>query len=391
MKILAVDDARDMRLVMQHLLTKLGHDVDTAEDGEDAWCKLQQNDYQVVISDWVMPRVDGLALCRRIRAADFPHYIYFVLLTGMSGKQNLISGIEAGADDFATKPADLEELEVRLRSAKRVLELESSLAQKNKSLEAVNSIIQKDLENAAATQLSVLPEPIVGEKLNTAWLFKPAVFVGGDTFNYFSIGTDLCVFFSIDISGHGVSAAMVSMSLQSSLIQTRGLYGGPITRDRAAEIPHIFAKNLNNMMLKNKSEHYLTMVFGIVDFVDQRLHYVQAGHPYPFFYHHQSDTLETLEVTGFPVGLFEQAEYETQHMDYAAGDKLILYSDGISENNSAINHEILETDNLHHHFSQIKSLPADQMMTAIEKNWLTQQQMEQLPDDISVLIFTFNQ
>lgn len=390
MRILVVDDARDMRLVIQHLLKKLGHDVDTAEDGEYAWEKLQENNYQVVVSDWVMPRVDGLALCRRIREANFSHYIYIILLTGMSGKQNLISGIEAGADDFATKPAELDELDIRLRSAKRVLELESSLAQKNRSLEAANKIIQKDLENAATTQLSVLPEPLVGEKLNTAWLFKPAIFVGGDTFNYFSVTPDLFVFFSIDISGHGVSSAMISMSLQSSVIQTRGLYGGPITQERAAEIPAIFASNLNKMMLMNKSEHYLTMVFGIVDAKDNCVYYVQAGHPYPFFYNKKENRLDTLEVTGFPIGLFEQAEYETKCVQYAAGDKLILYSDGISENKSAINNELLETENLHSHFDKVKALPADEMIKEISKNWLTPEQMGKLPDDVSVLILKFN-
>lgn len=390
MNILVVDDARDMRLTIQYLLKKLGHQVDVAVDGEDAWGKLQQHDYQVVVSDWVMPRVDGLALCQRIRSADFPHYIYIILLTGMSGKQNLISGIEAGADDFATKPAELEELKVRLRSARRVLDLEMSLALKNKSLEEAHATIQKDLEHASSTQLSVLPEPIISERLNTAWLFKPAVFVGGDTFNYFFVEPDLFVFCGIDISGHGVSSAMISMSIQTSLIQSKGLYGGAITKERAAEIPHLFAQNLNNMILNNKSEHYLTMLFGIVDFSSNKIYYVQAGHPYPFFYHHADDRLETIEVTGFPVGLFDTDDFETQVLSFASGDKFIIYSDGISENKSAINGDILENDNLYWHFDQIKALSSDAMINNIADEWLTQEQMQQLPDDVSILVLEFN-
>jgi len=390
MNILVVDDARDMRITIQHLLKKLGHQVDVAVDGEDAWQKMQQNDYQVVVSDWIMPRVDGLALCQRIRSANFPHYIYIILLTGMSGKQNLISGIEAGADDFATKPAELEELKVRLRSAKRVLDLEASLAHKNQSLEQAHAIIQKDLENAASTQLSVLPEPIASDRMNTAWLFKPAVFVGGDTFNYFFVEPDLFVFCGIDISGHGVSSAMVSMSMQTSLIQSKGLYGGSITKERAAEIPHTFAKNLNKMMLENKSEHYLTMLFGMVDFSKNKIYYVQAGHPYPFFYHKNNNKLETLEITGFPVGLFDTDDYETQEISFSSGDKFIIYSDGISENKSAINDEVLENENLYEHFDQIKELPTKQMMDAISEKWLTKEQLNQLPDDVSVFVLKFN-
>lgn len=390
MKILVVDDARDMRLIIQHLLTKLGHEVDTAEDGEYAWQMLQNNTYQVVVSDWIMPRVDGLALCRLIREADFSNYIYIILLTGMSGKQNLISGIEAGADDFATKPADIDELEVRLRSATRILELESSLALKNKSLEAANLIIQEDLKSAAETQLSVLPAPLEMEQLSAAWLFNPAIFVGGDTFNYTVISPELFMFYSIDISGHGVSAAMISMSLQLSLNQMKDLFGGPVTQDRASEIPAIFASNLNKMISDNKSDHYLTMIFGLVDFSQKSIHYVQAGHPHPFFYNKKEDMLETLQVNGFPVGLFEQAEYETQHLHYDSGDKFILYSDGISENDSAINGEILEIENLRQHFDDVKSLSIDDIIETISEKWLTKQQLDELPDDVSILIFQFN-
>jgi sigma-B regulation protein RsbU (phosphoserine phosphatase) len=390
MNILVVDDARDMRLIAQHLLRKLGYQADTAEDGQEAWEKLQKKDYQVVISDWVMPKIDGLSLCKKIRAANFPHYIYIILLTGMSGKQNLISGIDAGADDFATKPVELEELNVRLRSAKRVLELESSLAQKNKSLQDAHALIENDLKHASQTQLSVLPEPLTSEKCTTAWLFKPAVFVGGDTFNYYFVAPDLLIFFTIDISGHGVSSAMISMSLQFAIFQTPSLYGGEITEERLQEIPRIFAENLNKMMLNDKSEHYLTMIFGIADFKNNKIHYVQAGHPYPFIYRKAENDLEMLEINGFPVGLFEFSHYETQTISFQQGDKFIVYSDGISENQSAINQEALEAENLREHFKEICHLSTDNMMKHITQHWLTTEQINHLPDDISILAFEFH-
>jgi len=390
MNILVVDDARDMRLIAQHLLRKLGYQADTAEDGQEAWEKLQKKDYQVVISDWVMPKVDGLSLCKKIRAANFPHYIYIILLTGMSGKQNLISGIDAGADDFATKPVELEELNVRLRSAKRVLELESSLAQKNKSLQDAHALIENDLKHASQTQLSVLPEPLTRQKCTTAWLFKPAVFVGGDTFNYYFVAPDLLIFFTIDISGHGVSSAMISMSLQFAIFQTPSLYGGEITEERLQEIPRIFAENLNKMMLNDKSEHYLTMIFGIADFKNHKIHYVQAGHPYPFIYRKAENNLEMLSVNGFPVGLFELSHYETQTISFQQGDKFIVYSDGISENQSAINQEALEAENLREHFKEICHLSTDNMMKHITQHWLTTEQINHLPDDISILAFEFH-
>lgn len=389
MKILVVDDARDMRMIFKHIVEKLGHEVDTAVDGEDAWAKLQKTEYQAIISDWMMPNLDGLELCKRVRANPFNHYIYFILLTGMSGKQNLISGIEAGADDFATKPVDIDELEIRLRSAQRVLKLENTLAEQHKTLIATHERIQTDLLNAEKTQHCLLPEPINSKYLKTSWLYKPAIYIGGDTFNYFFPSPEILVFFSIDISGHGISSAMLSMSLQSSLALKRSYYEKPITPEFIPSIPKMFASNVNEMLCGVNTDHYLTMVFGIIDFSKKDIHYVQAGHPHPFFYTKKEDSLTALENNGFPVGLFEDMEYETQRITFAEGDKFILLSDGISENNSALNNEILEGENLYQHFESIKQDSCESMVETIANKWFTPEQLIALPDDLSILIFEF--
>ena len=389
MKILVVDDARDMRMVIQHLLKKLGHDVDTAIDGEDAWLKRIKLDYHIVVSDWNMPNLDGLELCKRVREASFDRYIYFILLTGKTGKKNLISGIQAGADDFATKPADIEELEVRLRSAHRILNLENTLAQKNKILEETSMSLQVDLINAENTQLSLLPKPLDNDYIKTSWLYKPAIYVGGDTFNYFMPSKEILVYFSIDISGHGISSAMLSMSLQSSLAFKRGLYSNPIRTEYIADMPSIFAHNLNQMILESSTNHYLTMNFGIIDFSNKELHYTQAGHPHPMWYDKSLNTLEEQKIDGFPIGLVDDAEYETQHRNFSSGDKFIIYSDGISENESAQGGGFLDGENLLNHFESIKQLSTEDMIGSISNNWLTKDQIKSLPDDLSVLLFEF--
>ena len=143
MNILIVDDAPEVRLILKKVLEKQGHTVTTACDGEEAWTLFSSTRaFQIIISDWMMPNLDGLGLCKRIRQEAYSKYTYIILLTGMSGKTNLISGIAAGADDFATKPINSEELEVRLRSAKRILDLEKSLAKQNEALELANNKLQ---------------------------------------------------------------------------------------------------------------------------------------------------------------------------------------------------------------------------------------------------------
>src|SRR5512136_2466405 len=118
--LLAEDDATSReRLATQ--LTRLGHSVEGYVDGESAWAGFQERKPDLVITDWIMPGIDGLELCRRIRGAHFAAYTYIIILTAMDRKVGYIDGMSSGADDFVTKPCDIVELTVRLRVAERIL------------------------------------------------------------------------------------------------------------------------------------------------------------------------------------------------------------------------------------------------------------------------------
>jgi sigma-B regulation protein RsbU (phosphoserine phosphatase) len=389
MNILVVDDSSEIRLIIKHYLLKFKHTVDLAVDGDDAWEKINKDEYQVIICDWKMPKLNGLKLCEKIRNHHFDRYLYFILLTGMSGKHNILDAIKAGVDDFVSKPIESDELEIRLRSATRVLELESSLERKNKVLKKINDKHEIDLKNATETQLCLLPLFLNNDNIKSAWFYQPAIFVGGDTFNYFSPSPDFLVFFNLDVSGHGISSAMLSMFLQSTLGLKRSLYGGCIDRESAYSLPEVFAKNLNEMLLEISSDHYITMIFGIVDFKQKELHYVQAGHPQPLWYSQEKQELSEININGFPIGLIPSATYETQHINYKPGDKFIIYSDGISETNSALNNKIFDSTVLFDHFNQIKNDPPTQMIETIKDSWLIKENLKNLPDDINFLIFEF--
>ena len=123
--ILLVDDDPICLELLQSVLQELGYDVELADDGETAFEKLCRGDFRVVISDWQMPGMSGIELCRRVRDRQFSAYVYFILLTSLDRKENFVTGLHAGADDFITKPFDIEELRVRLRAASRIVSLES--------------------------------------------------------------------------------------------------------------------------------------------------------------------------------------------------------------------------------------------------------------------------
>src|SRR5262245_869664 len=121
MKVLIAEDDRDSRELLGWILDKLGYQVITTQNGKEAWEAFCREKFQLVISDLLMPDVDGLELCRRIRAAKQPQYTYIILLTALIGKKQYLEGMEAGADDFVTKPFDADELRARLRAAERIL------------------------------------------------------------------------------------------------------------------------------------------------------------------------------------------------------------------------------------------------------------------------------
>jgi diguanylate cyclase (GGDEF)-like protein len=125
MKILIAEDDPISRRVLEANLAGWGYDVMIASDGSEAWELLQRPDApNLVISDWMMPNMDGLELCRRIRGMERSGYIYFIILTAKGEKQDIIEGLEAGADDFLTKPFDREELKYRARIGERIINLE---------------------------------------------------------------------------------------------------------------------------------------------------------------------------------------------------------------------------------------------------------------------------
>jgi DNA-binding response OmpR family regulator len=128
-KCLIADDDAVSRIILSTLLRDHGHHVVVTENGRQAWDSLAREHFSLVISDWMMPEVDGLELCRRIRAANRPPYTYVILVTALSGRKSYLEGMSAGADDFLTKPVDADELVARVRVAARILGLEEEVTQ----------------------------------------------------------------------------------------------------------------------------------------------------------------------------------------------------------------------------------------------------------------------
>jgi sigma-B regulation protein RsbU (phosphoserine phosphatase) len=129
MTILVAEDDKVSRLVLVTKLKKLGHEVIATDNGRSAWEAFTEAQPQMIITDWMMPEMDGLELCRLVRATERDAYVYIMLLTALIGKKNYLEGMAAGADDFLNKPVDMDELVARLRVAERILGMHKEIRQ----------------------------------------------------------------------------------------------------------------------------------------------------------------------------------------------------------------------------------------------------------------------
>ncbi|MCI0701272.1 MAG: response regulator [Planctomycetia bacterium] len=154
MRVLIADDEPVSRKLLQSYLQKWGYEVTAAQNGAEAWRLFQESSFSIVITDWMMPEVDGLELIRRIRAANHSGYVHATLLTAKAQKEDLVEGMEAGADDFLTKPFDRDELRVRLRAAERIVKLEQSLAEQNRVLRETQSALVQNEKLASLGRLA---------------------------------------------------------------------------------------------------------------------------------------------------------------------------------------------------------------------------------------------
>jgi phosphoserine phosphatase RsbU/P len=335
-RILIVDDAEPMRMLLAHTLNQMGYAVQQAEDGEDAYEKLVSGGVQMVVSDWMMPRLDGPSLCRRLRETDLGRYIYFILVSARGSSADMVEGMEAGADDFLSKPIDPNELRVRIRAGERILDLERRLAERNLVLTEAYELIRKDLDAAARVQRSLLPNTALKlEQVEFAWSFLPSLFVSGDELNFFRLDAEHVGFYNLDVAGHGVPAAMMSVTLSRLLspLPSTGLLKrtGPGALPYRIESPAEVARSLNEQFqITAENSAYFTLVYGILHLPTGRVRLVQAGHPHPILLC-ADGSLRPLTDGDPPIGMMPDVLYADREIMLQPGDRLFIHSDGITE------------------------------------------------------------
>ncbi|HEY1059909.1 MAG TPA: response regulator [Limnobacter sp.] len=336
-RILVVDDSVVERSLFVHMVSKWGYGVEVASSGQEALTRIQNDKFQLVLADWQMPGMQGTELCQQLRELALEQYTYVILMSAQSDEEFLIKALDAGADDVLSKPIDSNELEARLQSAVRRIELQAQLKHQTDALAQAHKAIADDLKTVSALQRSYLPpavSPFSG--LHYQWLSAPSMYVSGDHLHVFELEANVYGFYLLDVSGHGVPAAVKSMQLvqmfadqsSSSLLYDQG--GGNQTARTVAQPSRVVAR-LNRLFQQTDTDlSYFTMIYGLIDTRTRRVSLCQAGHPSPLLIK-ADGRVRTLGGGGYPVGLFDTDDFEDIDLQLEQGDVLMLYSDGVTE------------------------------------------------------------
>ncbi len=391
MQILIVDDTKLTQVMLKRTLEKLGYDVFCVDNIQSALEYLTKEPVQFVITDWVMPGGNGPELCRKIRNKENTYYTYIILMTSYVNTQTMVDGMDAGADDFVGKPIQIDELHARIRAGERVLQLEKTLQDQNKKLITAQQKIHTDLNLASTMQRGLLPVcPSSINDCHIDGLFFPSAYVSGDIFNFFRLDENHIGFYSIDVSGHGIAASMMSFTL--SRILTPDLnQDSPLKKKLAVapfyEIlsPECVMDSLNQQFqIDTSNTLYFTMVYGVMNTETLRINLCQAGHPPPI-YLPKEGSAKFIGDGGFPVGITDIAEFESVDINFSKQDRLFIYSDGISEcTNTDL--EMFGSERLLAFFEETRDLPTNEIIKQLEKTIRLWRGPGEFEDDVSLIV-----
>lgn len=322
--ILLIDDDPTVRLILKNTLQKQGYNVSVASNGEEGLNLAQNLHPALILCDWMMPGIDGLEVCRQIKANRDLSATFFILLTARTEVEDRVKGLDNGADDFLSKPVEMNELKARVRAGLRLYQLNQDLVTQKQALQEVNQKLQTELDEAAEYVRSLLPSPLKG-KITTDSLFIPSAKLGGDCFDYNWLDEDNLAFYLLDVSGHGVGSALLSVAVLNIM--------------RSQSLPHTNFYHPGevltalNRVFYLRGDKFFTIWYGVYNVSKRQLVYANAGHPPAVMINNSDSTTEIkqLGLPGVPISILPDEEFVNEYEYLPINSNLYIFSDGAYE------------------------------------------------------------
>ena len=319
-EILIIDDDRPIQMFLKRILEKQGYQVITASTGEEGILRTLDSPPALIICDWIMPGLSGIEVCNIIKKDPKLSTTFFILLTSLDSVANRVKGLDAGADDFISKPIEHNELQARVRAGLRLHQL-------SQDLQTQKLLLETELAEATEYVKSLLPLPI-NQPLSIKFTFLPSRQLGGDCFDYNWLDTDSLAIYLLDAAGHGLKATLPAISVLN-LLRSRAL------KDLNYYQPSEVLAALNTTFQINyQNDKYFTIWYGVYNRVSRQLTYSSAGHPPAIIISGNSPTnteVKRLKTPGMPVGMFPEAKYVDAYCQIEKSSTLYIFSDGAYE------------------------------------------------------------
>lgn len=384
---------------MSATLKRAGYRVVAAGTADEALERCADPEIRLIVSDWGMPGMDGPEFCAALRAMDRP-YSYFILITSKSDRTEKARGLDAGADDFVTRPINWHELKSRIRAGERMLEMQEQLREKTRVVEAtlselraINCAMEQDLAEARKLQMSLMPPDYQEQgSVGIASKLLTCGQVGGDLVGSFPISDTKIGIYSIDVSGHGIASALMTGRLSglfSANEPHRNVAFSTNSEGRmVADAPHHVVARLNELMLDDMdTDIYFTCILAYLDLESGTLDFCQAGHPHPLLLT-ADGRVEPLGDGGPPVGLISGLSFELTTAQLVPGDRLFLFSDGCTECTNPRD-EMLGEDGLADLLHAQSAVDTRNILGTLEDDLRGFSEGRDFEDDVSMIILDY--
>ncbi len=390
-KVLVVDDEEFNRELLEAVLVT-NYDITMACNGEEALEKVSQEPPDIILLDIMMPRMDGYEVCRRLKGKKETELIPVVMVTALREKEDRIKGLEAGADDFLTKPIDRAEVLVRVKSLLRIkylydeltdinLHLEQRVAEQVEELRRTHiekERLQKELEIARDIQQSFLPQVIPQiEGFELAAINIPAREVGGDFYDFIPITEDKWGLLIADVSGKGVPAALF-MALSRTIVRTNTI-GNLAISEAICKANEFLTEE------SQTSNMFVTLFYAVLDTKKRSLTYVNAGHNPSLVIKPATGEVIILEGKGIALGVMPDIDLEKREILLEKDDIVVFYTDGVTEGINEQEEEFGE-ERFIEVIKKNHNLPAQGIIEQIQQEIVTFSNNHPQFDDITLMV-----
>jgi sigma-B regulation protein RsbU (phosphoserine phosphatase) len=351
--ILIVEDNPSSMEIMQVRLEASGYQVITATDGEAGLEAAKSSLPDLILLDLMMPRMDGLEVSRRLKSNHQLPFIPIIMVTAKTDTKDVIAGLEAGGDEYLTKPVDHGSLVARVTSMLRIKELHDTVLEQSAKL-------KNQLKTASKIQTLFwpeLPEPKCG--IHSWAVSQPAAYVGGDFYDAITLPDKSVLAYVADVSGKGVPAALI-MAAVSTKIRAE------ISLQQDLNLV-LQAVNSTFYELASDEGYFTTML--LIRFWPQKrkIELARAGHIHPLLVS-ETEIQELSHLKGVSLGVFEEVEYEIAELVLNSGESLLMFSDGLTEaENERV--EQFGYQRLIDHLSTTTSLPRGKGVLESVQKW----------------------